>query len=27
MPQARLDALVTNVLRMERQRQAPTTVH
>jgi hypothetical protein len=27
MPQARLDALVTNVLRMVRQRQAPTTVH
>jgi hypothetical protein len=27
MPQARLDALVTNVLRMERQRSAPTTIH
>ena len=27
MPQARLDALITNVLRLERQRHSPTTVH
>ena len=27
MPQTRLDALVTSVLRMERQKVAPTTIH
>ena len=27
MPQARLDALVASVLRMERQKVAPTTIH